>query len=240
MLNAGTYHLPGGIRDWLGEMHNQCTESLANLDLQPSSRLQATNEVDFRCKPYSNTDVVGFGKREDERWFPLTEDSVKITETISNLPDSVRQVAAGSIHCVASTSDGKVYSWGEGEKGAMGRDGDNKAIPQEVSGFITSEGVCDDNLITQIEAGDCYSCFLSIRGHVFFTGTFRDAYHAFQMAPLGLRSYGDKVVSFARKPIHLLLPEGAGKVVRIYGGSQANILAIQTNDHQLYTLGEYH
>ena len=88
---------------------------------------------------------------------------------------SVVQVVCGGMHTVALTTDGKVYSWGCNDEGALGRR--TSGMHQEsVPGLVSFP-----EHVVQVSAGDSHTVALTDDGKVFCWGSFRDA-----NGPIGL------------------------------------------------------
>ncbi|EGE05160.1 ran exchange factor Prp20/Pim1 [Trichophyton equinum CBS 127.97] len=108
----------------------------------------------------------------------------------------VVQVAAGGMHCVALTHDGRVLTWGVNDQGALGRDttwegglkdiDDAKSDTSSDSGSdsglnpyestptaIPSDAFPEGTVIVQVAAGDSSSFALTDDGLVYGWGTFR-------------------------------------------------------------------
>eukprot|EP00127_Corallochytrium_limacisporum_P005124 Clim_evm30s199 gene=Clim_evmTU30s199 len=82
-------------------------------------------------------------------------------------PFDVVAVKCGGMHSLFLTKDGRVYSCGVNDEGALGREGD-EFEPAEVSGL---EGV---NVVS-ITAGDSHSAALADDGSVWVWGCYRDS-----------------------------------------------------------------
>ena len=115
---------------------------------------------------------------------------------------SVLQVVCGGMHTLALMEDGRVYSWGVNDEGALGRptadkvwnelgegafaamkDGfrgadlgilGTKSDPY-VPGRVPMPRECEGKKVVQLSAGDSHSCALLDDGSVLSWGTFRDA-----------------------------------------------------------------
>ncbi|CAG9315302.1 unnamed protein product [Blepharisma stoltei] len=82
------------------------------------------------------------------------------------LPESVTMIACGSMHTLALTSEGRVYSWGCNDDGALGRIGEEN-IPMLISGV---------EFITKVTAGDSHSIALSANTRKLYSwGTYRNS-----------------------------------------------------------------
>ena len=95
-----------------------------------------------------------------------------------DLLQSFIQVAAGGMHSVALTQDGKPFTFGCQDDGQLGRlvvgsEDDNAraaTTPTEVTGFYSENGENEDGAIVQVAAGDANTLFLTISGNVYETG----------------------------------------------------------------------
>ncbi|KAF8466393.1 regulator of chromosome condensation 1/beta-lactamase-inhibitor protein II [Kalaharituber pfeilii] len=107
------------------------------------------------------------------------------------LPDKVGvvQIACGGMHSLALTKDGKVYSWGVNDQGALGRDTkweaptkdadatdsedeEGEINPKESTPGLV-EGLPENINIVQVAAGDSISVAVTDEGYVYAWGTFR-------------------------------------------------------------------
>lgn len=71
------------------------------------------------------------------------------------------------MHTVALGADGRLYTWGCNDEGALGRHGD-EVVPSPAEGL-------DGVRVIKAKAGDSHTCVLTDDGRVFATGSFRDA-----------------------------------------------------------------
>jgi alpha-tubulin suppressor-like RCC1 family protein len=86
------------------------------------------------------------------------------TEITSRITGTVTQIAADSLHSIALTSTGRVYTWGNNSNGQLGDDTTiQKRIPTEITSRITGT-------VTQIAAGNSYSMALTDTGRVYTWG----------------------------------------------------------------------
>ena len=81
------------------------------------------------------------------------------------------------MHSVAMRKDGRPFTFGCSDDGALGRLLDEKqdtelqaSSPGEVTGFFSADGINEDGTIIDIAAGDSFTVFLTIRGNVYMTG----------------------------------------------------------------------
>lgn len=102
-------------------------------------------------------DQLGLGEHVLERRKPA------LLAPLSGL--SIHSIACGSMHSLCLSTDGKVYSWGCGDDGALGRCGaDGKPCPTEFPGHVRA-----------VSCGDCHSCALDVEGRVWECGTYKDS-----------------------------------------------------------------
>ncbi len=102
--------------------------------------------------------------------------------------EGVVDVAAGGMHSICLTHEGRVYTFGCNDEGALGR-----PTPEEEECFTPGE-VDVPGKVVQITAGDSHSVALTQDGKVFYWGNFRDS-----SGPFGLTEDGRK----QEKPIPL-------------------------------------
>ncbi|KAF9215024.1 hypothetical protein CPC16_001484 [Podila verticillata] len=76
-------------------------------------------------------------------------------------------IAAGGMHNMALTKDGKLYSWGVNDQKTLGRSGDEYE-PLPVEGL-------DDVKVVKVACSDSLTVALTSEGHVYTWGTFRSA-----------------------------------------------------------------
>jgi len=76
----------------------------------------------------------------------------------------IYQIACGALHTVVLTTEGKVYTFGCNDEGALGREGIEK-IPVEVK---------LDGPMDMISAGDNHSVFANSQmGCIYFSGNYK-------------------------------------------------------------------
>ena len=75
-------------------------------------------------------------------------------------------VAAGSDHTICTTTDGSVFTWGDGTHGrlGLGDDRSNKLVPTQVRGKLQNKAVL------QVAAGDHHSTCVTGDGLVYSWG----------------------------------------------------------------------
>lgn len=79
----------------------------------------------------------------------------------------VTAIAAGSLHCLALTIDGRVYAWGNNDSGQLG---DGTTNGSRVPVAVEAGGVLAGKVVTAISAGSAFSLALTSDGQVFGWG----------------------------------------------------------------------
>ena len=93
---------------------------------------------------------------------------------LAGLPSSVKQVAAGGLHSVFLTTDGRVFTMGGSDDGVLGRDESvHESVPGEVKGFVDPDGTVEDGTIIRIGAGNSHTLCLAKSGNVYQFGMMR-------------------------------------------------------------------
>lgn len=144
------------------------------------------------------------------------------------IDDNIKQVACGPMHTLSLTKDGRVYTYGCNDEGALGRvtDGDERleATPTVV--------VSLENKITKVCAGDSHSAALTDKQEVFVWGNFRDEHGSVGLTPCcnGEPSYspiqimaGAKFIDIASGSNHMLLLDTSGTVYSFGVGAQGQL-----------------
>ncbi|XP_076058734.1 regulator of chromosome condensation 1 [Oratosquilla oratoria] len=150
---------------------------------------------------------LGLGPNVEERTRPAL---------VPDLEDVVA-VAAGGLHSVSLDKNGKVYTWGCNDEGALGR----KTTCEE-DNFVPAV-VPLDSKVVRVSAGDCHTAALTEDGKVFAWGCFRDN--------SGLLGFLEKEeIQHTPKQILEDIP-----VIEIASGN--NHLACLTHDGHIYTSG---
>lgn len=149
---------------------------------------------------------LGLGEDVPEKTRPA------IVANVSNVVD----IKAGGMHSLYLTNDGKVYSFGCNDEGALGRDTSVEGSEYSPA-VIELPGPC-----VKISAGDSHSGCLLEDGRAFAWGSFRDSH-----GNMGLTLDGNK-----RFPI-AIVPNV--RFVDIDSG--ADHLVLLSNDGRVYTVG---
>lgn len=107
---------------------------------------------------------LGIGMGGRERKFPAILKGL--------LGENIVDIAAGSLHTLALSSEGHVFSWGCNDTGALGK-GDK--IPEEEE-FNPSQvkGELEDKKVVQIKAGAGHSFALTDQGELYSWGIYKD------------------------------------------------------------------
>ncbi|KAH7974951.1 hypothetical protein HPB49_021957 [Dermacentor silvarum] len=88
---------------------------------------------------------------------------------VADLKDVV-DVVAGGMHTLCLTADGKVWSFGCNDEGALGRQ------TSSLDGSETTPGIVElPEPVAQLTAGDSHSAALTVSGKVYLWGNFRDS-----------------------------------------------------------------
>jgi alpha-tubulin suppressor-like RCC1 family protein len=137
------------------------------------------NEGSLMAMGNDESNQIGF---YDER--ANSEDNSGIPPSFIAVSESMHQISAGGTHGIALSMNGVPYTWGNEEKGQLGRviqSTTQALIPMPVTGFQRHDtGAVEDGKIIQVAAGDAHSLFLSASGAVYHCGTYRDVcYHQF-------------------------------------------------------------
>ncbi|GKZ00481.1 hypothetical protein MPSEU_001000600 [Mayamaea pseudoterrestris] len=153
------------------------------------------------------------------------------------LDEGIRQIAAGSSHCIVLSDKGIPYTWGMSDLGLLGRpvvDAESEATPSPiVHEFMTDDGRLEKERIAEVAAGSSFNLFRSFNGNIYFCGFFTDE-DGQSFKPL---SRGDRSsVGEHPTPVHVSLG-GNKRAIRLHVGPDANYCAVEVDDGQIYTFG---
>jgi len=188
------------------------TEKRAKLEARVAGRQNHMNNINgvVLTLGQGDTGQLGLGPDIMERSKPA------LVKDLSR----VKAVCAGGMHTVCLTKEGKVYTFGCNDEGALGRTMEDEeeecCVPALVD--LPSKAI-------QISAGDSHTAALTEDGHVYIWGTFRDSSGSFGLTPDG---------QIQKLPVKLKL-HGDREVVKISSG--ADHLAMLTLAGELYTIG---
>ena len=130
--------------------------------------LQITVGEDHTCALTKDGKVFTFGNGGWGQLGHAEEKDEPIPRTVQALGERyVVHIAAGRKHTAALTSDGEVFTFGDGDNGRLGHgDDDDEPIPRRIESL---RGVCGMRVV-QISAGCKHTVVLTSRGTVFTFG----------------------------------------------------------------------
>ncbi|KAI8842866.1 regulator of chromosome condensation 1/beta-lactamase-inhibitor protein II [Chytriomyces cf. hyalinus JEL632] len=184
------------------------------------ARVKKTKEDTFtRLVPASTTTgevfIVGAGDCGQLGLGPDVTSATKLKKLTYFEDKNIVEIAAGGLHNMALSSDGKVYSWGCNDQMALGRGGE-ETEPAPVEGL-------DGVVIVQVVCGDSVTAALSDVGQVYAWGTFRNKNGIFGFRP---------DIDIQARPF--LIPE-LSRIVSIKAGAD-HIVAF-TLERKIFTWG---
>lgn len=139
---------------------------------------------------------------------------------VTALGDKIVEVRAGGMHTVALDSDGKVWSFGCNDEGALGR----AAAGEREEGAARALRL--PAAAARLAAGDSHSAALLADGSVYIWGSFRDSHGSMGLVVRG------REAKPSREPVRLPLPEPAADIAS--GGDH---LVVLTVSGAVYTMG---
>jgi len=196
-------------------------------------------------------DLVGFGSNEADQLgfgaFSEEDNAVRPPQRILPFFQNVRSMAAGGLHSVCVTHEGRVYSWGNSDEGALGRDftevdmdhpdasnnqNNGTGTPSEITGFVYTDEkgnkVVEDGQITNVVAGSGHILFKSLSGRVYMCGVCKDM-------DSGKFRDGPDIVGFNARPVHVdSMPL---RCIHFSTTESANVALLE--DNTAVTWGEY-
>ncbi|XP_025425603.1 regulator of chromosome condensation-like [Sipha flava] len=144
------------------------------------NRIETSGHVMIKGRDIVIAGLFGLG--------PDREQLTNLTE-LKNL--KFKLIAAGSMHVLSVTDDGKLMSWGCNDEGALGRD-------TSVEDSETRPGIVEipeeDAEIYSISAGGSHSAVLLSNGNVYSWGTFRDKNGDMGFHPNGEKQLKPKLI----------------------------------------------
>lgn len=190
--------------------------------------IQSRKDID-RLYGTSVGNVFVFGSQEFNLLKLHSDDeeagsSVPMTRHVFFDDKKIRQVACAGFHSLALSTDGRVYSWGIGDDGELGREEENMIdiIPSLRN-------------IIQISAGNTFSLFLDKNGDVFMCGMFRDVEDTRFSVPIVTDGVEDPV-GWRKTPVRVRnMP---GKVRQIQASVSGNFYAAVLQDDTIVTAGK--
>ncbi|XP_028134789.1 regulator of chromosome condensation isoform X1 [Diabrotica virgifera virgifera] len=133
------------------------------------------------------------------------------------LDHKVVDICAGGMHTVCLTKEGKVFTFGCNDEGALGRVTEGKEDAEFEAGEVELPGK-----VIQISAGDSHTAALLEDGRVFAWGTFRDSH-----GNMGMTLNGNK-----KSPYEIIKDVFIKKIA-----SGADHIVFLTNHGDVYTCG---
>lgn len=115
--------------------------------------------------------------------------------TLLEIPNckSIIQICCGTVHCLALSNEGIVYSWGCNDKGALGREGDEKKPLPILSQYF------NDSKIESLSCGNSHSAVLNENGEIYSWGIYQDDH--------GDIGYDEKHPKEMKRPNKVTLPK---------------------------------
>ncbi|CAG7838324.1 unnamed protein product [Allacma fusca] len=183
--------------------------------------LAGTGAVEGTVYMFGMGDIGQLGISAEKRKFPAL---------VPELPNGGKegvQVQCGGTHTVVLLKDGTVYTYGNNDDFALGRDTPDEEDMKE-PGKVELKGK-----VVQVTAGDSHSAALTADGEVYLWGNFRDSNGFMGLIP------GNEKKS-VKSPVLLTLFKSPGeainiKITKIASGS--NHLIMLGEDNHIYTCG---
>ncbi|VDM16959.1 unnamed protein product [Hydatigera taeniaeformis] len=187
-----------------------------------------------------DTGQLGLGPNITERMKParFTSASLSTGSPVDDFEKFV-QVVAGGMHTVCLTEDGKVFTFGCNDEGALGRlsadtpsqDGDGKSINSFVEESRPGVVTFPENDVHIMMASDSHTAALDALGRVWLWGTFRGAGGAIGLTKVGeicrrptrLKSLSCTVVKIASGQDHLVCLTEEGRLLTMGCGEQGQL-----------------
>ncbi len=157
---------------------------------------------------------LGLGDSDDD-----TRDSLVPLVVASLSAQGVTNLACGGMHTIALTVDGKLWTWGNNDDEALGRQG-NESLP----GLV--EGVLSGVQVQMVSAGDSHSAALSRDGRVFNWGVYKDSNGYIGHSP-GLKK--------AAEPMEVAGLQG--KRMKFIASGADHTFAVAANEYDVYSWG---
>lgn len=145
-----------------------------------------------------------------------------------NVPGNIVQVEAGGLHSVALTDDGRVFTFGQNDDNALGRELRDDLI--HVAGEIASFPPKSQGRLIMIAAGDNHSLFLDMDGNVYMCGMYKDI----DSGKFANVKPGEKLKNGTSQPIPIQIHFNQ-PVRKIVAGHSTNAAILA--DDSLYTWG---
>jgi len=157
---------------------------------------------------------LGLGDGDDD-----TRESLAPLVVAGLSAQGVSSLVCGGMHTIALTVDGKLWTWGNNDDEALGRQG-NESEPGIVEGGL--RGV----QVQMVSAGDSHSAALSRDGRVFTWGVYKDSNGYIGHSP-GLKK--------AAEPMEVMGLQG--KCIKWIASGVDHTFAVASNDYDVYSWG---
>uniref|UniRef100_A0A131YNV2 Regulator of chromosome condensation n=1 Tax=Rhipicephalus appendiculatus TaxID=34631 RepID=A0A131YNV2_RHIAP len=141
---------------------------------------------------------------------------------VQDLKDVV-DVVAGGMHTLCLTADGKVWSFGCNDEGALGRQ------TSSLDGSETTPGTVElPEPVAQVTAGDSHSAALTVSGKLFLWGNFRDSRGQMGLITAGKAELEPKlvvsgIVQIASGSDHVAMLTAKGDLLTMGCGEQGQL-----------------
>ncbi|XP_037564540.2 regulator of chromosome condensation-like [Dermacentor silvarum] len=201
------------------ERNSQEAEASSSPSLK---RLKVAKEVSVkrRCSP-GFVYTVGQG---DVGQLGLGPDVMELARPalVAELKDVV-DVVAGGMHTLCLTADGKVWSFGCNDEGALGRQ------TSSLEGTETTPGIVElPEPVAQLTAGDSHSAALTVSGKVYLWGNFRDSRGQMGLVTEGKAEQAPKlvvsdIVQIASGSDHVVMLTVKGNMLTMGCGEQGQL-----------------
>ena len=173
------------INETLFQFYGQLDKNDPNFDehlaLVVADALRNQDVVDGLYKSVPGGIVISMGNNDtNQLGLETSEDSDKKLEypptVVTNLGRrGIKAVAAGGLYTAVLTNDGKVFTFGANDDGALGRVTSStleELTPTEIDEDLVDEQ--DKGKFVSVKAGDGHISLLSINGTVYKAGMFKD------------------------------------------------------------------
>ncbi|KRT81210.1 Regulator of chromosome condensation repeat containing protein, partial [Oryctes borbonicus] len=100
--------------------------------------------------------------------------------TLVPIKQEIVEICAGGMHTACLTKEGKVFTFGCNDEGALGRNTSDKEDSEFIPDIVELPGK-----VIQISAGDSHTAALLDDGKVYAWGTFRDSHGNMGLTPKG-------------------------------------------------------
>ncbi|XP_063370605.1 regulator of chromosome condensation [Cydia amplana] len=197
------------------------TNSATSAAVPKNKKKRTAFQLEIPSAPKKRGSVFTCGQG-DVGQLGLGEDVIETTKFkyVSGLGDRIVDVCAGGMHTIALDSDGKVWTFGCNDEGALGRPTSGET-EEGTAGAVKLPAKA-----VAISAGDSHSAALLENGHVYAWGAFRDSHGSMGLVVRGREGKA------CREPVRIDIGEPAADVAS--GGDH---LVILSTTGGVYTMG---